>query len=115
MTKKVLRTQDMKKVVIDLSTDTKLYETPVNPPNTGTEYTRGTDLMAHKARSGNVYFYEYFWSMWQGEQEQFELVSKEQAEEFLLQKMSLSDLAGMTETEIEKAIGFGFNLLEEDA
>jgi len=115
MAKKVLRTQDKLKVVIDLNTDTKLYEAPINPPNTGSKYTDGTDLMAHKARSGNVYFYTYYWSMWQGVEEEFELVTENQAEEFLLDKMALPYPAELTGSEIKTAKEYGFELLEENA
>jgi len=115
MVKKVLRTQDKKRVVIDFSTDTKLYDSPMNPPNTGTRFTTGIDLHAHKARSGNMYFYTHSWSMWQGDQEEFKLITKDQAEEFLLDKMALSYPAEMTTEEIEKAKEYGFDLLIEDA
>lgn len=115
MAKKVLRTQDGKKVVIDVSKDSKLYESPVNPPNTGTRYTTGTDLLAHKARSGNVYFYFYRWSMWQGDEDSFELIDKDTAEEFLIKRAGLSGWAGLTEREIERAAEFGIDLMEETA
>lgn len=115
MTKKVLRTQDGKKVVVDYSTDTKLYSAPVNPPNTGTTFTRGTDLLAHKARSGNIYFYTYSWSLWQSEQEEYQLISKKEAEDFLLDKLSKAYPEEMYEHEIETAREFGFDLLEETA
>ena len=115
MAKHVLRTQDGKKVVIDVSKDTKLYESPVNPPNTGTRYTRGTDLLAHKARSGNVYFYFYHWSMWQGEEDEFELVDRNTAEEFLVERAGLSGWAGLDEHEIERAKEFGLDIMEETA
>ena len=115
MTKHVLRTHDSKKVVIDVSKDVTLYSAPVNPPNTGSQYTRGTDLLAHTARSGNVYFYLYRWSMWQGSEDAFELCSKTTAEEFLTKKAGLSGWAAIDEHEIEKAKEFGIDLLEETA
>ena len=113
--KHVLRTQDDKKVVIDVEKDVKLYRSPVNPPNTGTRYTSGTDLLAHTARSGNVYFYFYNWSMWEGHEDSFELCSKDSAEKFLTRKAGLSGWAGLDEHEIETAKKYGFDLLEETA
>jgi len=63
---KILKTPDGKRVKINPPTDICLYESPENPPNTGTVYTRGSDLFAHRARSSTWYFYIVHWSMWQG-------------------------------------------------
>ena len=115
MAKYVLRTHNCKKVVIDVDKDIVLYHSPVNPPNTGTRYTRGTDLLAHIARSGNVYFYFNNWSMWEGDEDSFELVDKDTAEEFLIDKAGLSGWARLDEREIEKVKKFGFDLMEETA
>ena len=114
--RKVLMTPNGKKVVIDRKTDPCLYSAPVNPPNTGTRYTTGTDLFAHKARSGKMYYYFYEWSMWQGEESSYELCSKSEAEEFLISKLSNDGWDSISEekaVEIEK--DFGFNLLNETA
>ena len=80
----ILITDDGKKVKIDTSSDVKLYSSPHNPPNTGTRYTAGTDLYFNRARSGNEYFYTYDWSMWQGSEDSYNLISKDEAEVFLL-------------------------------
>ena len=80
----ILLTQDEKKVKVDTSHDVNLYCAPHNPPNTGTKYTSGTDLYYHRARSGNEYFYTHYWSMWQGSEEVFELITKKEAEKFLI-------------------------------
>jgi len=115
MTIKVLMTPDGKKVVINTEKDVCLYSAPHNPPNTGTTYTRGTDLYAHKARSGNIYYYYVHWSMWQGEQTSYELISREEAEKFLLKKASLGGWAGLDEEDFELLKEHGFDLLQEDA
>ena len=115
MAKHVLRTQDGKKAVIDATKDAALYRAPVNPPNTGTRYTSGTDLLAHTARSGTVYFYLYRWSMWQGSEDSFELIDKETAEAFLTKKAGLAGWATLDEREIETAKEYGFDILEETA
>ncbi len=112
---RVLITDDGKRVIVNTKTDVCLYETPCNPPNTGTDYTRGTDLYAHRARSGNMYFYLRHWSLWQGEGSNLELISRDEAENFLLEKAGLSGFAAMEESEVEKAIELGFDLFEETA
>lgn len=115
MTKHVLRTHDSKKVVIDVSKDVTLYSAPVNPPNTGTQYTSGTDLLTHTARSGNVYFYLYRWSMWQGSEDSFELIDKETAESFLTRKAGLTGWAAIDEHEITLAKEYGIDIMKETA
>jgi len=115
MAKHVLRTHDGKKAVIDIAKDAKLYRAPVNPPNTGTQYTSGIDLLAHTARSGNVYFYFYSWSMWEGSNDSFELIDRDAAEAFLTQKAGLADWAALDEHEIELAKEYGIDILEETA
>lgn len=112
---RVLITPCGKRVVVNTAKDTCLYKTPCNPPNTGTDYTRGTDLYAHRARSGNVYFYLHHWTLWQGEDSWLELIGWQEALDFLLEKARLTNVAAMDESEIELAKEFGFNLLEETA
>jgi len=88
----ILMTPDGKKVVITPEKDVRLYNAPHNPPNTGTSYTAGIDLYAHKARSGTVYFYTYHWSMWQGTESYYNLVTESQARDFILGKASATCL-----------------------
>ena len=114
--RRVLMTQDDKKVVIDTKSDDCLYSSPVNPPNTGTTYTRGSNLYAHKARSGNIYFYFHHWSMWQGSEDSYCLCTKQEAEEFLLEKLGNSGWDSLEESEAEQAEkDYGFELLTETA
>lgn len=82
----LLMTPDGKKVQADITKDERLYDAPHNPPNTGTAYTSGTDLYVHKARSGKTYFYTHFWSMWQGTDSSYELLTEDEAKEFILDK-----------------------------
>jgi len=112
---KVLMAPDQKRVVINTEKDTLLYGAPKNPPNTGTTYTRGTDLYEHKSRSGNIYYYFRHWSMWQGEETSYELISREEAEEFLTEKAGLGDWAGLTDEDYDRLKQHGFDLLQEDA
>ena len=115
MSKHVLRSPEGKKVVIDPETDAKLYDAPVNPPNTGTQYLTGVDLYTHKARSGNAYFYLHGWSMWQGSEDTFTLIDRDEAEAFLIEKAGLSGYAGLDAHEIERAVKYGFEIYKEDA
>ena len=115
MTERILKTPEGKRVVVNRNADVILYDSPVNPPNTGTKYTQGTDLLAHKARSGTVYFYLYHWSMWQGTEESYELVEPDEAREFLLQKAGLTGVAELSESERERVEEYFPDIFEEDA
>jgi len=99
---KILKTPEGKVVRINTKTDVCLYNAPHNPPNTGTSYTTGVDLYAHKARSGQIYFYKYAWSMWQGESSSTWLITKE-AIDFVLDKMQGGYWDCPTNEEIETA------------
>jgi hypothetical protein len=113
--KKVLLTEEGKKVVIDTKQDARLYESPQNPPNTGTRYTRGTNLYCHETKNKNKYFYFYSWSMWQGEGGEIVLCSKKEAEDFLIEKAGNVGWDSLDDTEYEYLEKYGFNLLEENA
>jgi hypothetical protein len=115
MSEKILKTPDEKRVVVNRETDIVLYDSPVNPPNTGTKYTQGTDLLAHKARSGTVYFYMYHWSMWQGSEDSYELVDADTARNFLLEKAGLTGWAGLDDSDKERALEYFPGIFEEDA
>ena len=113
--KRVLITPDSKRVVVDITTDVCLYQSPVNPPNTGTDYTRGTDLYAHKARSGNFYFFKSHWSLWQREDDSLELISRSEAESFLVEKASLVGHGSLDDSEIALISDFSFDIFQESA
>ena len=113
--KVVLKTPEGKKVVVNEMTDPCLYEAPSNPPNTGTRYTSGTDLYAHKARSGNIYFYTHSWSMWQGAESEFSLISKEKMESKLVDLMSECGEAYISDSEEETIDQYFPGIFEEDA
>jgi TRAP-type uncharacterized transport system substrate-binding protein len=111
----ILMTPEGKKVAITKKTDVNIYESPRNPPNTGTAYTAGTDLYAHKARSGKTYFYTYSWSMWQGSQDNYELLTDGEAKQFLLQKAQGTGYNGLDHSEKELAEEYFPGLFDEDA
>lgn len=108
-------TADNKRVVCDTESDTQIYDAPNNPPNTGTRYTRGTDLYAHNAKSGQVYFYAYHWSMWQGEESSAELWSDSQVEAFIVGRMSGPYHERPSDSDIERLADLGINILDETA
>ena len=97
----VLKTPEGKKVVVSLKDDNCLYEAPRNPPNTGTRYTSGVDLYAHKARSGKTYFYSYSWSMWQGTEAEFSLMADEEMREALIDHAGEAGHGRMSDSERE--------------
>lgn len=113
----VLMTPEGKRVVVSVKTDLELYAAPRNPPNTGTGYTTGTDLHYHKSRNDNDYFYLYHWSMWQGSGNSYELISKQEAIDFMLEKMGGIDDGWYrpSEQEIQRCNELGFDLLTETA
>jgi hypothetical protein len=111
----LLMTPEGKKLQVSLEKDATLYVAPHNPPNTGTAYTSGTDLYCHKARSGKVYFYTYFWSMWQGVEDSYQLISEDEAKTFVLQKATQSGYVGEgVQTSTCESI-WGEELFREDA
>jgi len=83
----MLMTPEGKKVQVSLKNDLCLYRAPENPPDTGIAYTVGTNLYYHKARSGRKYYYKYFWSMWQGDEDRYELVPEDEAKRFVLERL----------------------------
>lgn len=106
-------TPDGKKVLVDTTKDLVLYAAPCNPPNTGTAYTRGTDLYVHRARSGREYYYLYRWSLWQGDYNAAELISADEAKSFLLeQRLKNLPWGRFNSEEIEKRFPA---LFDEDA
>lgn len=111
----ILMTPEGKKVRIDPRNDEELYGAPHNPPNTGTQYTSGTDLHRHVARSGNAYYYTYFWSMWEGTESFCELLSEQEAKEFLVNKAKGTGWKGLSASEIDRAEEIFPGIFEEDA
>ena len=90
----LLMTPEGKKIQVTIREDLCLYEAPHNPPNTGTTYTSGTDLYYHKARSGKGYYYTYFWSMWQGTEDSYNLVADDEAKSFILERATQAGHVG---------------------
>jgi len=115
MSQMIFLTEDGKKIIADMETDVRLYKSPVNPPNTGTRYTRGTDLYAHTTKNGSNYFYIYSWSMWQGEESRVSLISTDDAQAFIADRTSAQGPTLLNQDEIATALLFFPDLFEEDA
>lgn len=111
----VLRTPENKKVVINPREDEKIYGAPQNPPNTGLQFTRGTDVYRHVARSGREYYYFANWSMWQSESDSYELATKKEVEDFIIEQCGRGYWERPTESELERLNELGIHVLEEDA
>jgi hypothetical protein len=113
---KILKTPENKKIVINPETDIKMYDAPANPPNTGTNYTTGTDLYCHVERSGKRYYYTYRWSMWQGSVSSYKLLTDDEAKEFLLDIAGISnEWVYLSEKEAERAKEHFPGIFDEDA
>jgi hypothetical protein len=111
----VLRTPEGKKVVVDMSHDECLYESPHNPPNTGTRYTSGLDLYAHKARSGAMYYYSHSWSMWQGHEAEFTLMTDSEIKDMLIAHAGEAGHGEPSQREIDLAEKHFPGIFEETA
>ena len=109
----VLTTPEGKKIVCDTKKDERVYTAPVNPPNTGSRYTRGTDLLLHKSRAGQRYFYFEQWSMWAGEGESYQLITSEEAKQFLLTKLQGNRWDSLDNKGLERAKELFPDLLDE--
>ncbi|MCW3994942.1 MAG: hypothetical protein NWE98_02180 [Candidatus Bathyarchaeota archaeon] len=104
-----------KKVCITPKTDERLYAAPVNPPNTGTTYTSGVDLFRHVTRNRNVYYYLYEWSLWQGVENRYRLITEQEAKDFLLRALGWTGWAALDEQELKRVQELFPDLFEEDA
>lgn len=67
--------------------DIPLSQSPRNSPDTGFSIPRGTDLFAHRAPSGTLYFYLYYWSLYSNETNICQITSEDSARNYLLEHM----------------------------
>lgn len=81
----VLMSDEGKRIVVNKDSDVRLYSDGT------TNATRGDRLYCHKSRNGNIYYYVYHWTLWQGESNQYELLSKTQAIDYLSGKILSSE------------------------
>jgi len=111
----VLMTPEQKRVVVNLSADECLYESPHNLPATGPPFSSGTDLYAHMAQSGAIYYYTYAWSMKKGSKSEFNLLSEEDAKKFLIERAGLAGYEHLISKKDEKFEKYFPGIFDEDA
>jgi hypothetical protein len=100
--------------VLNTKTDECIYNTnPTNPD--GRDITRGSDLYAHKGKkNGNIIFYISHWSRWQGEYGSIEVVSKGQAEKFIIERTKVDTWGYPYNKDDEEQLErYNLNILEE--
>ena len=99
--------------VLNTKTDECIYNrNPTNPD--GRDVWEGTDLYAHTGKNGNIVFYLEHWTRWQGAYDSVDVVSKQEAENFLIQRTK-DDTWGYpyNKTDEEQLTRYGFMILEE--
>lgn len=111
----VVRTDDGKKVVLNIRKDLQLYAAPVNPANTGRDYLEGVDLYLHRSTAGMHYFYEYYWSLWQGSEPRVHLLSQAEAEDFLLERAGYTGYGAISSGERAVILEYFPDLFTETA
>lgn len=112
--KKIVKYDDGTTTVLNTQDDDELYNAPLNPPNTGSTYTSGTDLQVHKTKKHGDQFYLKHWSMWQGVETRLEPITKDEAIEFL--RNSVGDYWGFpSDKDLENLKAYGIDLMEETA
>jgi hypothetical protein len=75
-------------LALDPATDVTLYRARRIAPDKSTPAERGTDLLAHTAPSGNVYYYLWHWSRDPKETNICQLTTEESARIFLLERVN---------------------------
>jgi len=106
----VLETPEGNKVVVNTETDLCLYMAPHNPP-----FVFGNDYYAHKARSGNIYYYRHAWVRVQGEEDVFYLLDEETMRSILIDCASETGWARIIDSEFEAIEQCFPGIFEEDA
>ena len=99
--------------VLNTKTDECIYlKSRVNPDSR--DVWEGTDLYAHKGKNGNIIFYKLHWTRWQGAYDSIDVVTNEEAENFLIEATK-HDVWGYPhdKEDEEQLIKYGFNILEE--
>ncbi|WAC05310.1 MAG: hypothetical protein OS112_01390 [Methanoregula sp.] len=111
----VLMTPEQKKVVVNLSADECLYESPHNLPIKGSPSSSRTDLYAHMAQSGAIYYYTHTWSVKEGSKSVFNLLSEEAAKNFLIERAGLAGYEHLISKKDQKFEKYFPGIFEEDA
>ena len=79
--------------------DVALYLSSRKSSETGFSISRGTDLFAHRAPSGTLYFYLYHWSLYSNETNICQITSEDSARNFILEHMRRGNRHKITDPE----------------
>jgi hypothetical protein len=77
--------------------DIALYLSLRDSSETGCSISRGTDLFAHRATSGTIYFYHYHGSLYSNETNICQITSEESVRNYLLEHMKGEDRYNITD------------------
>lgn len=104
---------DNYRYVLNTKTDETIYQESRTNPD-GRSNTRGSDLYAHKGKNGKIIFYSLRWSMWQGEYSNINVLTKEEAEDFLIEATK-SDVWGYPYDDEDEELlkKYNLNIMEE--
>ena len=77
-------TAEWRTLALDPAKDTPIYRSPRNGPDDNRPAPdRGTDLFAHTAKSGSVYYYLWHWSQRSNETNICQLTTEDSAKQFI--------------------------------
>lgn len=79
--------------------DVVLYRSPRDSSETGFSLSRGTDLLAHRAPDGTLYFYLYHRSLYANETNICQITSEDSARNFIRERMGRGDRCRITDPE----------------
>ncbi|MGD0080905.1 MAG: hypothetical protein ABSB80_09700 [Methanoregula sp.] len=93
-------------MALNSKSDTALYLSPRNSSESGFSISRGTDLLVHRAPSGIIYFYLFDWSIKKGESNICQIISKDSAIEFIVERSIQTKNAGIADSERNRILEY---------
>jgi hypothetical protein len=99
--------------VLNTKTDECIYmKSRVRP--SGRDNWEGSDLYAHKGKNGNIIFYRYSWTRWQDGHSYITVLSKNEAEDFLIEATKYDEWGYPHNEEDEEQLKrYDLNIMEE--
>jgi len=101
-------------LALNPKTDVLLCQSPRHSPDSSNQVTQGTDLFAHKALNGVLHYYLRHWSLKQGESNICELISQGTAREFILECSIQTRDGGITDSELNRILGYFPSIFNEE-
>lgn len=95
-------------------TDEVLCQSPRHSSDSGDRVPNGTDLLAHRAPSGTVYFYLHHWSIKRGESSLCTIIGEETAREFILERLIQTREAKITDSERDRILKYFPGIFNEE-